>query len=164
MSGEFRIAQAPFQAPQILVPFDDTSNPLVSLPVMVEEIRFPQEGMLTLGAQFTKSTVDKVLHVVKQLIQKGWSAEKIFAKMKADLSLDEHTLHVIFEKAAGRDIADDIASDNVASERELRPGTVEVIVHKPVTDVEQTGLLRYRGEEWYIGVLREKTLVLKRLI
>ena len=132
---------------------------------MVEEIQFPQEGMLTLGAQFTKSTLDRVANVVKQLFQQGRSGDKILAKMRVELShLDEHTLRVIFEKAAGRDTADDIASDNVASERELKPGTVEVIVHKPVTGVQQTGLLRYRGEEWYIGVLREKTFVLKRLI
>ena len=93
------------------------------------------------------------------------SEKKIFAKMKAELShLDEHTLRVIFGKASGRETADDIASDNVASERELKPGTIEVVVHKPVADVQQTGLLRYRGKEWYVGVRREKTFVLKRLI
>ena len=121
--------------------------------------------MQTLGAQFAKSIVDRVVQVVNHLDQKGWTTDKIFAKMKAELSvLDEHTLLLLFNKAVGQEMADDITSDNVASERELKPGTIKVVVHKPIENVQLTGLLRYQGKDWYVGVRSENSFVLKRLI
>lgn len=132
---------------------------------MAKEINFPQEGMLTLGATFTKSTMDNIISVIQQLVKKGWKEKQIVKKMNAELfAFDEHTRRLLMEKAMGRRAPDDIADKNVVSVKELKAGTIEVAVRKPVAGVQQTGLLRFRGEEWYIGAMRPNGYVLKRLV
>ena len=131
---------------------------------MTEELNLPRESLSSLGAQFTGSVMKKVTAAVQKLLADGWSEAKILRKMKDELrSFRPFTIQRLFDKAAGRAIADDIASGNVVSEKELKAGTIEVELSKIPAGIESDCMVQFRGADWYVARARGKAFTLKLL-
>jgi len=131
---------------------------------MTEEIRPPQEGMSTLGAQFTQAAVQKILRVVRSLREQGWRERKILDQMKRDLpSFPSHTLRRLYDQAIGNPVEDDFRPEEVVAEREVKARTLEVELRNPPKGIGADCLVRYRGSDWYVAQVSGKTFRLKRL-
>ena len=131
---------------------------------MSDELAFPKEGLSTLGAQFTKATMKKVIDAVQKLLKDGWTEAKIVKKMREELrSFRPFTIQRLFDRAAGRKVGDDIGAADVVAEKVLKEGTIEVELATPPAGVESDGLVRFRGCDWYVARVRGKAFTLKLL-
>ena len=129
---------------------------------MNDELTLPNEGLPTLGAQFTKRAVDKICGAVKKLIDQGWDEPRIHAKMNSELmAFDEHTRRRLYDMAVGKDIADDITAENLVSSTEVKPGTNQVEVKEEVKHLKTSTLIRFGGQDWYVGGFKNNKYVLK---
>ena len=121
-------------------------------------------GSIVRSSTILRPYVDKITAAVRKLIDQGWEEAKILKKMNNELSAyDPHTIRRLYDLAAGTSLEDDIAEDNLASAKEVKPGTYEVYVKRALPQLKSTGLARFRGEDWYIAGVLDTKLILKRL-
>lgn len=131
---------------------------------MTEEIRPPIEGLSTIGAQFTKSAVVKILQAVRKLKDKGWPEPQILEKMRKELPFfHPHTLRRLYDKSVGNAVEDDIRGEDVAAERKIKERTIEIDLRKAPAGIEQDCLVQFRGTDWYVAKVRGLTYTLKDL-
>jgi hypothetical protein len=131
---------------------------------MAEEIRLPREGMSTIGAQYTRVYLERVLAAVRKLKDQGWPEPRILDKMRAELhSFTEHDIKRLFDLAVENPVEDDVPAADVQAERTIKEGTVELDVARIPKFAEVGSLLRFQGSDWYIAGKRASTLVLKKI-
>jgi hypothetical protein len=131
---------------------------------MADELQLPREGMSTIGAQFTKSAVSKVLQAVKKLKDQGFNELAILDKMKKELPFfHPHTVRRLYDKSVGNPIEDDFREADVVSEKELKPGTIELALKAAAPGIERDCLIQFRGGDWYVAKVTGATYLLKKI-
>lgn len=131
---------------------------------MSDELQLPREGMSTIGAQFTKSAVNKVLQAVQKLKAQGFNELVILDKMKKELPFfHPHTVRRLYDKSVGNPVEDDIKASDVTSEREVKPATFEIVTTAPVPGVERDCLIQFRGHDYYVAKITGSTYLLKKI-
>lgn len=129
---------------------------------MPEDLNLPRESLSSLGAQFTASVMRKVTAAVQQLLAEGWTEAKILRKMKEELrSFRPFTIQRLYDKGAGRAIADDIVNEEVLSEKVVKEGTIDLELAHPPKGLESDCLVQFRGCDWYVARVRDKVFTLK---
>ncbi len=131
---------------------------------MTAELPESPEGFSTLAAQFTRSVVDKIVSTVRKLRAEGWTEGSILARMREDLrAYPSHAVQRLYDLSRDKAIPDDVASSNLASEKEVKADTIEVGVRVPLPGVEKGGLLQHKGSCWYVVEVRGPVYTLKKL-
>lgn len=131
---------------------------------MADELKLPREGMSTIGAQFTKSAVAKVLAAVKKLKEQGFNELTILDKMKKELPFfHPHTVRRLYDKSVGNPVEDDLKTENLVSEKEVKPGTFEIVVTAPLPGIERDCLVQYKGNDYYVAKASGTTYLLKKI-
>jgi hypothetical protein len=124
----------------------------------------PPEGFSTLAAQFTRKVVDRIVSTIRDLRRRGWTERRILAQLKKDLrAFPSHAIRRLYDLSRDRAIPDDVAASNIASEKEVKTDTLELVVRVELPGVEKGGLLQHRGSCWYVASASGTAYVLKKL-
>lgn len=131
---------------------------------MSDELRLPREGLSTIGAQFTKSAIVKILLAVRKLKNEGWPEPQILEKMRKELPhFHPHTLKRLYDKSVGNPVEDDVRAEDIVAERTIKDRTIEIDLKLVPKGIEADCLIQFRGEDWYVARVRGNTLLLKNL-
>ncbi|GEM_PF-4354492 len=131
---------------------------------MSDEIRLPQEGLSTIGAQFTKTAIVQLIQAVRKLKEKGWPEPQILDKMKKELPFfHPHTVRRLYDKSVGNTVEDDIAPGDVLAERTIKERTIEIDLRKAPKGIDRDCLVQFRGRDWYVAKVNGLTFTLKDL-
>ena len=124
----------------------------------------PDEGLQTLVGQFSVLRVDHTIAKAQEMRNREKPKEEIQAFIaESHPNLDPGSLRKIYRLSLGLSPRNDFEPHDVAEERKTDESSREVRLEEPQPDLQEGGLVFYKGQRWVLTSLRGKTLTLKRI-
>lgn len=127
-------------------------------------VNMPMEGFSTLAAQFTAAMMDRTVQMIHKMKSQNLPKDIICNRIRQQLrQLDDASVDLIYKKATGMPTEDTFKADEVASMKDVKAGTLELILKDPKATLNLGCVLQMRGEFWTVTGVRKNGFLLKKV-
>lgn len=126
------------------------------------DITPPTEGFSTLAAQFTGAMMARATAAITKMKEAGAPEAKMIGRLREELRyLDDRSLKLVYNKALGGSTQDDFTAEQIAHERETKPGTHEIDLKEDRKDISLGSVIQFKGQIYTVARLTKTGYVIK---
>jgi len=124
----------------------------------------PDEGLQTLVGQFSLLRLNQTIAKAEEMRHRERSKEEIQAFIaESHPNLDRASLRKIYRLSLGLSPKNDFEPQDVAEERKIDESARNIELEKADPDLQEGGLVFYKGQRWVLTSMRGTHLTLKRI-
>ena len=127
-------------------------------------VNLPSEGFSTLAAQFTAAMMERTKDMVQKMRTQSLPKDIICNRIRQQIrQLDDAGVELVYKRACGIPSDDTFKADEIASMKDVKPGTAELIMKDAKAPLNLGSVIQVSGDLWTVSGVRKSGFLIKKV-